>query len=144
MVSNKGVIPRLKDILYSNARSILDVGCGGLAPSDFWEVFSHIPIKYGIDINLENIISMREKFPDGVFICMDAMLLDNIHLHHFDIVHSQNVIEHLNKTEASLLIEIMEKLAIKQIIIGTPKGFRQPDFINLPYYEHRNFASFWV
>lgn len=141
MVSNLDVLPKLREFLDTNAESILDVGCGGLAPTEFWEVFYHIPIKYGIDINLENIIKNREKFPDGIFICMDVMLLDKIKLPHFDVVHSQNLIEHLNKKEALLLIEMMEKIAKKQVILGTPKGFRQPEFKNLSYYEIKNFAE---
>ena len=150
MVSNLNVIPALRDILYPKAKSILDVGCGGTAYKgkenpchNFWEVFKHIPKKMGIDINLENIIFMREKYPDSIFICMDAMLLTTgwLTLPAFDIVHCQNVIEHLNKKEALELIYWMEHIATKQVIIGTPKGFRQPNMDALNYYKQENPAE---
>lgn len=150
MVSNLSVIPTLRSILCQDAKSILDVGCGGMGyakrpetpPHNFWEVFKHIPMKTGIDINLESIVYMREKYPDSMFICMDVMLLGKIfELTKYDVVHCQNVIEHLNKVEAITLIQKMEEIAKKQVILGTPKGFRQPDMAGLDYYEQVNPAE---
>lgn len=138
MVNNLFVAPDLEKIIDKDSSSLLDVGCGGKvyqykSKHNFWEVFKHIPNKWGIDINLENIIYMREKYIDGIFICMDVMLLDNLRMDNFDIVHCQNVIEHLNKKEALRLIKIMETLANKQVILGTPKGFREIEPKNLGY-----------
>jgi 2-polyprenyl-3-methyl-5-hydroxy-6-metoxy-1,4-benzoquinol methylase len=146
MVTNMDVLPELRRIMLKG-ESILDVGCGGtiyeeLRHHDWW-VYFDFKKRVGIDIHIPEIEWREKHFPNDVFIVMDANNIDRHFLENsFDVVHCQNVVEHLDMALAIQLIRKMEKLAKKQVILGTPKGFRQNrlELINTNPHELHLFA----
>ena len=146
MVSNTEVFPEFDKIFLNNGESILDVGCGGSGYEshkfdDWWNRFVFFKKRVGIDIYQKEIDWRILHFPQDTFIIMNAIDIDKqFGEKSFDVVHCQNVVEHLEKDKAIELIKKMEKIARKQIILGTPKGFRQSDEATLarnPFEEHK-------
>ncbi len=54
-----------------------------------------------------NVLNIDKKFKEKSFDCVIAL----------------DIIEHLNKKDGLRLLELMEKIAIKKVIIFTPNGF---------------------
>ncbi len=74
---------------------------------------------------------------------MDARKL-NLLTKRFDLVLAHHVIEHFPKEEGLILLNNIEKLAIKQIIIGTPIGFVDTEYaVALHNNEHERHLSGW-
>lgn len=145
MVSNRDVFPIFDKIFLNNEESILDVGCGGTAyennrEHDWWNRFIFFKRRVGIDIHPKEIEWRSSHFPNDGFIVGDAANVGRFFPDKsFDVVHCQNVIEHLEKDKAIKLIRDMENIAKKQVILGTPKGFRQSDDATLarnPFEKH--------
>jgi len=146
MVSNLDVFPKFDEVFLNKGESILDVGCGGTSyennrSHDWWNRFIFFKKRVGIDIYQKEIEWRISHFPQDMFIIMNAIDIDKqFGEKSFDVVHCQNVVEHLEKNKALELIKKMEKIARKQIILGTPKGFRQSDGATLarnPFEEHK-------
>ena len=143
-VTNLDVLPVFKRIMI-RAYSILDVGCGGTIyennrEHDWWNYFN-CRKRVGIDIWPREIEWRRTHFPSDMFLVMDALDVDRCFPEDsFDIVHCQNVVEHFPKDKACELIRKMEAIAKKQVILGTPIGFRQ-NMAELreknPFEEHK-------
>ena len=145
MVSNLDVFPKFDEIFLNRGESILDVGCGGNGyennrSHDWWNRFDFFKMKVGIDIYPQEIEWRTAHFPQDTFIETDAIDIDKLFREKsFDVVHCQNVIEHMEKPKALRLIKKMERIAKKQVILGTPKGFRQSDGLTLarnPFERH--------
>lgn len=141
MVNNVQVFPEFDKVFMNNGESILDVGCGGInyednANHDWWTKFLYFKKKVGTDIWEPNIEWRKKHFPGDTFYVMDAMEIgDRFKPKSFDVVHCQNVIEHLEKDKALKLVRKMERIAKKQVILGTPRGFRQTGVIRGNPYE---------
>jgi len=57
----------------------------------------------------------------------------------FDCVLASDVIEHFSKEEGYKLIEMMEKIARRKVIIYTPNGFlKQGEYDNNPWQVHKS------
>jgi len=120
--------------------SLLDLGCGaGEGAEQWWDFFRDVKRKIGIDLWQPNLTKMKEKYPDGEFICMDMRKIDEVfEPKSFDLILCSHAIEHIPKKDGYELIKKMEKIAKKQIIIVTPNGFVfQPKGEN-PYEEHKS------
>lgn len=145
VITNLDIFPELDKIILKDAQSILDVGCGGSEydnkiDHDFWNKFDYFKERVGIDIYQKEINWRRKYFPNDVFFIGDVFDIEKWFLDKsFDVVHCQNVIEHLPKERALKLIEKMERIAKRQVILGTPKGFRQVDDLSIsknPFQKH--------
>jgi len=129
-----------RKLLYSqlsDCNSILDVGCGsnsviGTFPKTFYSE--------GIDIYKESIIISKGKKIHDKYIVGDIVKIDKYFKKNlFDAVIAIDVIEHLEKRDARMLIKKMEKIARKKIIILTPNGFtHQGNHENNPYQKHKS------
>lgn len=116
--------------------SLLDVGCGdqGALP----ERVPGLPFTVGVDLALPaddadlarhseyrqvDIRSLSDHFESGQFECVVAL----------------DVIEHLTREESVQLLEAMERIASKRVIVFTPNGFlpQAPTQSN-PHQEHRS------
>lgn len=118
-------------------RSVLDLGCGENSPllnikKDFYSM--------GIDISKESIKKAEQLKIHNEYRLMNVQDIDkNFTGKSFDAVIALDLIEHLSKKEGRLLIQKMEKLARKKVIIFTPNGFvKQEATINNPFQKHKS------
>lgn len=112
-------------------KTVLDVGCGVNSP------LGKIPKTFyleGVDLVSKNEVS---KFHDK-FVKKNIMNIYSIYKpNSFDAVVFLNCIEHLKRSDGKKMLEDLEKIAKKKIIISTPNGFltQDPQPGN-PYQEH--------
>ncbi|OGY56971.1 MAG: hypothetical protein A2Y84_00635 [Candidatus Colwellbacteria bacterium RBG_13_48_8] len=104
-----------------DSRTLLDLGCG--YPSPIKSFSSHLH-STGVDIFGPSIDKSRAERIHDVYKKMN--ILDagrEFKKKSFECVLASDVIEHLAKEDGGKLIEIMESLAAKKVIIFTPNGF---------------------
>jgi len=124
--------------LDKRSQSILDIGCGKGGPMEninkrgkFYTV--------GVDAFAPYLKECKAKGVHQEYVLCD---IKNLPLRNksFDIVLCIEVIEHLEKEDGRKLLQAMEKIARRQVIISTPVGvWRQKDIdkqLN-PYQKHR-------
>ena len=126
-------------MLDKDTKSILDIGCGKGEPMMFINGRRKFRV-VGIDIFKPYLEETKRQ---GVY--RDIILGDVRHLplkrKSFDAVMCLEVVEHLEKEDGERLLQAMEEVARKQVILSTPVGrFEHKDNFN-PYQEHR---SFWM
>jgi len=142
-------IPLLKNILeyYSfhsqlersldGCKTVLDLGCGGDSPfasisKNFYSV--------GVDAFEPSIEEAKKLGIHNEHFLMDVMDIDKkFPENSFDCVLLTDLIEHLEKKDGVLLLEKMEKIAKKKIVIFTPEGFfPQGEHFNNPFQVHKS------
>lgn len=112
---------KLLEVYLSDCNSVLDVGCGfnsaiGRVRKTFYSE--------GIDIYKPSIdISKKNKIHDNYKLGNIKTLEKYYKQKSFDAVIALDVVEHLDKKDAIELMEKMEKIARKKVIILTPNGF---------------------
>mgnify|MGYP001109015943 CR=1 FL=1 len=131
---NSDFIPYIRACLRPDISTVLDVGCGKLwdenPPSEDYllSIFSSPNFQVtGIDVFPECIEWCKKNGPPGEYICMDALEARS-KLGQFDLVIAHHVIEHLQKDRSRRLLEDIESLALKQVIIGAPVGFTDTSY----------------
>jgi ubiquinone/menaquinone biosynthesis C-methylase UbiE len=120
-----------------DCKTLLDVGCGSSSPIKFFSdrlfcvgVDAHGPSiekskKEGIhDEYCEtNVLNIRNRFDDNSFDCVLALEL----------------IEHLTKVDGLNLLNMMERIAKKRVIVSTPNGYLpQSEYDGNPWQVHRS------
>lgn len=103
-------------------KNILDVGCGWGQPMKIMQLNKHGFHVIGVDIFRPYLIEAKRNKTHNEYVLCDVRKLP-FKQKSFDTVLCMEVIEHLEKEEAIRLIEDMEKIARKKIIITTPVGF---------------------
>ena len=110
-------------------QSILDVGCGNNSPISFLEE------KYttvGVDAYKPAIEDSKKRKIHDAYILGDIKKLNSlVKKKSFDAVLALDVIEHLKKDDGYKLLDNMEKVARKRVILVTPNGF-------IPQYNKNN------
>lgn len=108
-------------IINKSAESILDVGCGQGFPMRMIKNRMKVKKSTGIDLFKPYIeIGKKLKVHDQ-YIISDIRKLE-LAQKSFDVVLALQVLEHLNKKDAWAVLDNLEKIAKKQIIISTPIG----------------------
>lgn len=102
--------------------SLLDVGCGSDSPVKYFS--KKIKRVIGVDGFQPSIDKSKAAGIHTEYVFMNVMDLDK----HFpersvDVVVASDLIEHLTKEDGLKLMAMMEKIAIKKVIIFTPNGF---------------------
>ena len=123
-------------VLDKQGQSILDIGCGRGEPIRFINRHGQF-FTVGADA-FESYLRECQKggTHDGYVLC-DIRRLP-FRGKSFDIILCLEVLEHLEKEEGKQLINTMEEIASKQIIISTPLGeYEQHTYDGNPYQEHR-------
>lgn len=128
--------------LDKNSQSILDVGCGRGQPMDsinrrgkFYTV--------GVDIYAPDLEQCKAKGIHDKYLMCDIRNLP-FEKKSFDIVMCLSVIEHFDKVEGRNLMQAMEQIARRQVVIAAPVGeWRHKDIDNdpNPFQRHR---SIWT
>lgn len=138
-------LTRLGDFFYyqsleknlKNAESVLDVGCGGSSPlGKVKKTFRSV----GLDIFEPSIKkSKKAKIHDDYKLGDIKKVNTFFKPKSFDAVVALDIIEHLTRKEGLDLLEKIEKIAKKEIIILTPNGFTNQDpYDNNPFQIHKS------
>lgn len=107
----------LRKYLRGDIKTVLDVGCGrGVFPA------YRQAVSTGIDIYDDSLARAKEYGNYNTLIKMDVTKLD-FPEKSYDAVTSIEVIEHLDKIDGRVMLEKIEKIARKLVIISTPYGF---------------------
>lgn len=124
----------LREVL-TGSKSILDVGCGRGSPVSCMKDSAHL---VGVDAHapsideskrlglhheyhLQNVLEIDEIFGPGSFECVAAL----------------DLIEHLKKEDGLRLLDVMERIASKRVVIFTPNGFlQQGEYDSNPWQVH--------
>jgi SAM-dependent methyltransferase len=117
--------------------SVLDVGCGKNSP--LAKVKKHF-YSVGVDLFKESIQKSKKLHIHDEYILCDVTKLDTkIKQKSYDAVIALDLIEHLNKDEGKRLLQSVEKIAKKKVIIMTPNGFyKQEPYEKNPYQIHKS------
>lgn len=117
--------------------TVLDVACGARSPlSEFKKTFYSV----GIDIFKPSIekskkAKLHDEYKIGNVLSLDKFFKKKS----FDAIVALDIIEHLEKKDGFKLLDQMEKIAKKKIIILTPYGFtQQHPFDKNPHQVHKS------
>lgn len=134
----------LKDSI-GEAKTILDLGCEDgrlleiLSDGENWHVT-------GVDIYRENIEIAAKKEIYVKLIKGDVVKTANDLVRtkkKYDVVFCSQVIEHVSRKKGTELLNLVEKLAKKRIIFGTPRGFMIQPHSFLGDNPHQFHKSGW-
>jgi ubiquinone/menaquinone biosynthesis C-methylase UbiE len=118
-------------------KSLLDVGCGDSSPI---KSFSKKLYCVGVDsfkpsIEKSKKLKIHNKYYKVNVLDIGKKFKPNS----FDCVLASDLIEHLTKKQGLRLINMMEKIAKKKVIIFTPNGFlSQRIYENNPWQLHKS------
>lgn len=135
----------LRDSL-TGAKTILDLGCEDgrlldlLSNGESWQVT-------GVDIFQKNVKEAEKRkiykrTIRGDIINVSRKLVKD--KQKFDIVFCSQVIEHIDREEGEQLFELVEKLAKKRIVFGTPRGYMEQPEAFLGDNPHQVHKSGWT
>lgn len=112
----------LKREVIGCCETLLDIGCGD--GSHLESLAPYLRRSTGVDIFEPAIRKARERNIYTETILLDVREISKrFKVNSFDCVVAFDLIEHMEKTEGLVLIEEMEKIAKKKVIIFTPNGF---------------------
>lgn len=120
-----------------SCKSLLDVGCGSSSPI---KSFSKNLYCVGVDAFKLSINKSKKERIHNKYYQIDVLDIDKkFEAKSFDCVLASDLIEHLTKDEGYKLINKMERLANKKVIIFTPNGFLpQGEYDNNPWQLHKS------
>ncbi len=123
--------------LVGDSKTLLDVGCGSGSPI---KIFSHKLHAEGVDAFIPSIEKSKQQKIHNKYHNIDVLDIDKqFESNSFDCVVALDLIEHLEKEKGLELMQKMEKIAKKRVIIFTPNGFLpQGEFENNPWQIHRS------
>jgi hypothetical protein len=128
----------LEQSLVGSCQSVLDVGCGWDSPLQVFS--SRIPLTVGVDGFAPSLERSRQR---GIHTRYEQLELLEIGQRFapgsFDGVVALDVIEHFEKPDGWRLLEAMERIARKRVIVFTPNGFLpQGEHEDNPWQVHRS------
>lgn len=116
-------------------KTLLDVGCGANSPV---QTFNKNLYCVGVDAFEPSIERSKLKKIHNEYIKLDVLKVgEAFQAKSFDIVVALDLIEHLEKDDGLALLDMIEKIASKKVVIYTPNGFLpQGDRENNPWQVH--------
>jgi SAM-dependent methyltransferase len=104
----------------AGCKNVLDVGCGSTSPMRF-VVNAHAT---GLDGYGPALEEARRNRTHNDFVLGDVKRIPDLFPNRrFDACIALDVIEHLEKQDGWLLLDHMERLATRRVVIFTPNGF---------------------
>jgi SAM-dependent methyltransferase len=104
----------------AGCKSVLDVGCGNASPMRFLHN-SHI---VGVDGYAPALEEARSHGTHNEYFLGDVTrIIPLFPARKFDACIALDVIEHLHKEDGWRMVDDMERLAMKRVVIFTPNGF---------------------
>ncbi len=127
-----------------NPKTVLDLGCGDgtlmgfLSKGEKWQIT-------GIDIYQKAIEGARKRNTYYKLIRGDLLktIQNNNLKSKYDVVFFSQVIEHVTRNQGEKILDEIEKLAKKRIIVGTPRGFMEQPHEFLDGNPHQVHKSGW-
>ena len=122
--------------LDKRAGNILDIGCGKGEPMKFINRHKRF-YTVGVDVFEPYINECKRQGTHNEYVLCDIQKLP-FPRKSFDIVLCMEVLEHLQREAGQKLLEAMEEIARKQVIISTPVGtYKQHTYDDNPHQEHK-------
>lgn len=128
---------RLREVvLEGGCESLLDVGCGERSPVHKFS--REIPRTVGVDAHAPSLDTSRGAGIHTDYVQADVRNIgERFEPATFDCVVSLDVIEHLARADGERLLEAMERIARRKVVVFTPNGFlEQPPEPGNPHQEH--------
>lgn len=115
--------------------TVLDVGCGKDSPVQYFKSKKEL---VGIEAHEQAIKEAKRKKIHKEYYKRNVMDIDKLFAKNsFDAVIALDLIEHLSKKDGKKLINKMEDIAKKKVIVFTPNGFLpQAPYEGNPFQEH--------
>jgi SAM-dependent methyltransferase len=114
--------------------SVLDVGCGASSPLRFLSCKRLV----GVDAYVPDLDRAREQRTHDSLIVADGQDLRSLFKpNDFDACVALDVIEHFSKADGLALLETLEVIAKRKVVIVTPNGFMpQPSKVHGDFQKH--------
>ncbi|MGD9131074.1 MAG: class I SAM-dependent methyltransferase [Candidatus Bathyarchaeota archaeon] len=120
-----------------DAKNILDMGCGNRSRISHFGIFCKV-FSVGIDLYRPYLIESKKKELHHEYVLMDIRKL-GIQPRSFDYVVAFEILEHLIKRDGVTLINEIERIARKCVIVSVPNGFlHQKAYDGNPLQAHRS------
>ncbi len=127
----------LRQLILPDCSSVLDLGCG--MEGALLHRVAGIPHSVGVDLHTPAPYNGKpEPRRHDEYHRLDVRTIaDHFPADSYDCVVASDLIEHLEKTEGSDLLDAMERIASKRVIVFTPNGYLyQPATPDNPFQEH--------
>lgn len=117
----------IRGAIGNNVKTIIDLGCGegkliqALSRGENWEVV-------GVDVDSVSIEKAKVISCYKKLIVADLEKIAKMFIKQkkkFDVVLCSQVIEHLSKEKGERLLDLVDKIADKRVVISTPNGFME-------------------
>ncbi|MBI2549616.1 class I SAM-dependent methyltransferase [Candidatus Woesearchaeota archaeon] len=120
-----------------DCKTLLDVGCGSNSPV---KLFQHRLYSVGVDAFKPSVEKAKGEKTHNKYYVMDVLEIGKAFKPgSFDCVLASDVIEHLAKEDGYKLLDMMEKIARRKVIIFTPNGFMpQAAYEGNPWQLHKS------
>lgn len=119
---------------FRGCETVLDIGCG----TD--SMMQHVACTHrviGLDRYLPSLLRNRREGRYSAWIQADILALPFAE-RAVDAVVALDVIEHMHKEEGIRLLESLERIARKRVVILTPNGFVPQPANDNPWQEHKS------
>ncbi len=125
-------------IVDGSCQSLLDIGCGERSPIFGFSI--RIPRTIGVDSHLPSIERSRAEGIHTDYVQMNlAEIADRFEPRSIDCVVALDVIEHFEKEQGVRLLDAMERIARRKVVVFTPNGFvAQAATPDNPHQLHRS------
>jgi len=124
--------------LVGRCKSVLDVGCGGHSPLAAFA--ARIPLLVGVDAHEPSLAQSRAAgIHDRYERCDVLDIARRFGRQSFDAAVALDLVEHLEKEEGWRLLEALETVARRRVLVFTPNGFLpQGELEGNPWQVHRS------
>lgn len=135
----------LSNLVGEGKKTVLDLGCGdgaltGSIYKKGWEIT-------GVDIHKKSLdqAKKREIYKYLIEGDIEKVVQDLVRKgKKYDVVLFSQVIEHISKKKGERVLDLIEKLAKKRILVGTPNGFMVQPEVFIRGNPHQHHQSGWL